>query len=537
MKEILKKAGSFYEKAVISLARRSVNLLPKEAFIFLIAIKKFFTPGRNSIPWFIASLRMKNLKSQDREYYRRIKNENYGKYTDSSVKAVLYAAAGPEYRICDFGCGEGDLVYALRKAGFNCLGFENSKTILSSKNSEYIFDVSSFFNSGKKFDIVCLFSVLEHIEKDDINSFVGKIAAFSKDWIICSIPLYPDNLPVFYDDPTHRIFEEESFWNRIFMSHGFYRAYGPPERLPFVNLLIYRRRKSKISEIWNLNGSNIVRTRMSIGDNLCFLPVLKKIKERYPEISFYLSNDSSYTDMLLSSGLFAGEPREPLPGENIAEFHFARNLSIHLKQEFAAQAGLLEKDLPAPEIFPSQKDKIDFEKRGPCLAVDIRSGWKSRVWPVENFEKVCALLKKKFKVQIIEVGKNSWSGAAKSVSGKLKTADISFVDKLTITQTAWVIRECGFFLGNDSGLAHLAAAVKAKSFVIYGPAEASLRAHGDMTVPFYDEECYGCYTKGIYGEKKLKLGCPRIHHKCMRKVKPEIVAARIAFVMGLKNGT
>ncbi|GAB4031436.1 MAG: hypothetical protein Fur0012_08610 [Elusimicrobiota bacterium] len=536
MRSVLIGIGRLYEKAILFIARRDAKGMLKKPLILLMGLKKFLSPGKKSALWLRAFLDIASRGGQDYSYYEAVHNENYSLYLSSCLKAVLYAAPAAKARICDFGCGRGELVKKLRELGYEAEGFDSSPLAIKEKVSPYVSKAPLSDFSVKKYEILCFFSVLEHIERDKIDDFLASTGNLSSDWIICSIPLYPENLSDFYDDPTHRIFECSSFWDRAFEKAGFYRAYSPVEPLPFLNLMIYRKKKKSVNEILDTEGVNAVRTRMSMGDNICILPALSALKEKFPKISFHLTPDSTYLSLLSLSSVFSGPEREPLPGEKTLEFHFASNLSVHLKDEFASQAGLWQESLPAPEIYLSEKDKIDFEPEGKWLAVDIRSGWESRRWPAENFEKTCRILKEKWKVKIAEVGKNGWSSMAYFKKGKLSCSDINFTDRLSLNQTAWVISKCGFFLGNDSGLAHLAAAVKARSFVLYGPAQAELRSHEGFTSAFFDTECYACYTKGLYAEPELRNGCPRKHHKCMKNIKPEMVAEAVAAGMGLKNG-
>lgn len=536
MRSIAVRIGNLYEKAILFIARRDSKGLLKRTLILLMGFKKFLSPGKKSALWLRAFWGMDSFNVQEDSYYEVIHNENYPVYLSSCLKAVLYAAPATGARICDFGCGRGELVKKLRELGYEAEGFDSSPAAIKEKVSTHVKEASLLDFSGKKYEILCFFSVLEHIEKGSIDDFLASAGNLSSDWIICSIPVYPENLSDFYDDPTHRTFEDSAFWDRAFEKAGFYRAYSPVEPLPFLNPMIYRRKKKVVNEICDTSAVNAVRTRMSMGDNICILPALTALKEKFPEISFHLTPDSTYSSLLSLSPAFSGPEQEPRPGEKILEFHFARDLSVHLKKEFASQAGLEQEILPAPRIYLSEKDKIDFTPEGKWLAVDIRSGWESRRWPAENFEKTCRMLKEKWGVKIAEVGKNGWSSMAYFKNGKLSCCDINFTDRLSLNQTAWVIAKCGFFLGNDSGLAHLAAAVGARSFVLYGPAQAELRYHKGFTSAFFDTECYACYTKGLYGEPELRKGCPRGHHKCMKKIKPEIVAEAVAAGMGFRNG-
>ncbi len=537
------KFVNFYEKIVLSMSYRDKYDNFKNVLIFMMAIKKLFSPGKKFLFWLYPSLGLRFNVGQDSKYYERIHNENYSVYLESCLKAVMYAVPDHKTKICDLGCGTGDLVKKLREMGYDAEGYESSPNALNKKVSNHVFKLDESLFS-KKFDIVCLFSVVEHIEKEEISNFLSKIYNISSDWVICSIPVYPNSIRDFYDDPTHRIFERPSFWDEVFEKAGFYKAYVPAEILPFINTMIYRKKKKTVNKIFNISGPNLVRMRMSIGDNLCVLPSLELIKQKFKDISLYLSEDSTYKDILSLSPVFSGISDRAMSGVNIVEFHFARDLSVHLNREFANQAGLDEVDLPMAELRLSKEDEIDFDLSLPCLAVDTRSGWASRLWPFENFEKTCRILKESFKIKIIEIGRyskywmvNGTCGFDKRRSRELRLsyADIDFTNRLTLRQTAWIISKCGFFLGNDSGLAHIAALVKAKSFVLYGPAESKLRAYNGFTFPFFDTECYGCYTKGIYREPELKKGCPLRHHKCMRKIKPDTVAMKIAEVMNLER--
>jgi ADP-heptose:LPS heptosyltransferase len=54
----------------------------------------------------------------------------------------------------------------------------------------------------------------------------------------------------------------------------------------------------------------------------------------------------------------------------------------------------------------------------------------------------------------------------------------SYVDKLTVRETASVLKSCRLYIGNDSGLSHLASAVKTNNIAIYIHARlASCRYH------------------------------------------------------------
>lgn len=103
-------------------------------------------------------------------------------------------------------------------------------------------------------------------------------------------------------------------------------------------------------------------------------------------------------------------------------------------------------------------------------------------WPVEKFVKLAQyLLQKKVAEKIVLVGS---AGEASLAEDFLKSGIPceNQVGKLSITETAWVIKKSKLFLGNDGGLLHLARAVFKPAIGIYGPADP--RVYG----PYQDSD-------------------------------------------------
>ncbi len=91
-------------------------------------------------------------------------------------------------------------------------------------------------------------------------------------------------------------------------------------------------------------------------------------------------------------------------------------------------------------------------------------------WSVEKFAQLAQhLLDKKTAQKIVLIG----SAGEKELAAeflKLGVPAEDWTGKLSITETAWVIKKSKLFLGNDGGLLHLARAVFKPVIGIYGPA-------------------------------------------------------------------
>jgi hypothetical protein len=93
-----------------------------------------------------------------------------------------------------------------------------------------------------------------------------------------------------------------------------------------------------------------------------------------------------------------------------------------------------------------------------AVAIDVNAGWPSRMWPLEKFQRLAdRLLKAGW--YVVQVGRHD--------AGLRIRCSASFLNKLTVRETAVLLSRCELFVGNESGLMHLAAAVGTPQVVIY----------------------------------------------------------------------
>lgn len=69
--------------------------------------------------------------------------------------------------ILDYGCGNGDFLFEMRTKGFKVYGVESSESgrILSRDKLLKVYDENEFYKLDKKFDIITLWHVFEHVPK------------------------------------------------------------------------------------------------------------------------------------------------------------------------------------------------------------------------------------------------------------------------------------------------------------------------------------------------------------------------------------
>ena len=146
----------------------------------------------------------------------------------------------------------------------------------------------------------------------------------------------------------------------------------------------------------------------------------------------------------------------------------------------------------------------------------------SRRYPVERFAAVASALARDHGWRIVSVGAGDDAGRADDVVAGLGDAGISLGGTLGLGDLAALIAAAPVLITNNSGPAHLAAAVGTPVVDVY--ALTNLQ-HAPWGVPSrvvtHDVPCKGC----------LRSTCPLKHHACLMGVEPgDVVAAALELV-------
>lgn len=146
------------------------------------------------------------------------------------------------------------------------------------------------------------------------------------------------------------------------------------------------------------------------------------------------------------------------------------------------------------------------------------AGFYTKKWPIEYFIKIVEILINERKDKIIILG-----GPADIDDGrKLKISDrvIDLTGRLSLLESAIVLKYAKAVLSNDSGLMHIATAVKTPVVAIFG---STVEEFGFF--PFRSKHCIiqnedlSCRPCSHIG----KYYCPKGHFKCMLEIEPPIV--------------
>lgn len=125
------------------------------------------------------------------------------------------------------------------------------------------------------------------------------------------------------------------------------------------------------------------------------------------------------------------------------------------------------------EMWFNDNDQARAQARLPSLedgdvriALSISAGSPKREWPVENFIELIKLIARFKKIEWIIVGAGERAVASSRKIEKECPYVINLVNQNSLRETAAVINLCAMYLGGDTGLMHIAAALGKPGIVI-----------------------------------------------------------------------
>jgi hypothetical protein len=227
----------------------------------------------------------------------------------------------------------------------------------------------------------------------------------------------------------------------------------------------------------------ILRIRGSLGDEVALTALPREIRKNDSEEKIFV--ECNRPELFETNPHI--HPRNEVGGRLI-DLKLAPDYTVgNLVHQYAKQIGLTCVSDSTPDLYLSgEKGAIDPWK----IAIDTWAGWPRRRWPIENWRKVAHCLKDRG-YTVVEVG-----ATVPDCIGRKRSEFIGFgqclVDKLSVRQTAYFLRECRLFIGSDSGLMHVAAAVDTPQVVLYA-------------VPWYGRAYQS--TSPLFSLSHLACGC------------------------------
>ena len=260
-------------------------------------------------------------------------------------------------------------------------------------------------------------------------------------------------------------------------------------------------------------GKILVLRGGAIGDFILTLPVLAALRQHFPQTRLEVLGYPSVATLALTAGV--ADASRSIDARPLASF-FARRgeLASELQEYFAGFAiilsylydpdGVLQEnvarcskaqfiagphrpddqaDIHATEVFlkPLERLAIFGADPVPRLAFDSRpssfdsvlalhpgSGSEKKNWPEGNWAQLLQHLVKATRHQLLLVGGEAEGDRLQRLAQTLPPARIEIAQGLPLVALAARLQSCHAFIGHDSGISHLAAAVGLPGLALWG---------------------------------------------------------------------
>jgi ADP-heptose:LPS heptosyltransferase len=185
---------------------------------------------------------------------------------------------------------------------------------------------------------------------------------------------------------------------------------------------------------------------------------------------------------------------------------------IHLGKDYEKQA---ERKLTALEMEPHHR----------FIAVHPGAGNSMKRWPMDRYKKLIYELLRIRSDMILIIEGPAEVGLASEIAQGLDGSRVRKVEGVSAGVLAGIIARSDGYIGNDSGVSHLAAAVGVPSLVLFGPTKpCNWSPLGRQVQVLCSQEfCPACNA------------CPPLQHTCLESLAVETV--RNEFLALLLNGS
>ena len=158
-------------------------------------------------------------------------------------------------------------------------------------------------------------------------------------------------------------------------------------------------------------------------------------------------------------------------------------------------------DPPAPVLWTSAEDDASaarlLDTGAPVIMIGPTANWQGKVWPAERFAELVRRLTAPggpaHGAKIAVTAAPTERPQAQPVLDSVPPETLIDLVGLSLNETAACLKRCRAYVGNDSGIMHMAAAAGIPTLGLFGPSRSELyapwgeNAHSLRTVESYDD--------------------------------------------------
>ena len=165
------------------------------------------------------------------------------------------------------------------------------------------------------------------------------------------------------------------------------------------------------------------------------------------------------------------------------------------------------------------------------IAIAPGAKWFTKRWLPERYIEVCRKVIEDLKSSLIFLGDSGEYDLCHRICSNVSGSAFNLAGRSSFAFAAAIMQRSMLFLGSDSGLGHLAAAVKTPSVIIFGP---TVKEFGFF--PFRNRSVV--VEKDLYCRPCSHIGsdkCPEGHFRCMAEISVEEVFQAVSSLLSTSD--
>jgi heptosyltransferase-3 len=177
-------------------------------------------------------------------------------------------------------------------------------------------------------------------------------------------------------------------------------------------------------------------------------------------------------------------------------FKLSNHATIHLhsaEKHYASLGNDVHVAMPNTCIWLSKKERdfadAVFKDKSRVLTIGLGANTSEKIWPTQHYALLANALAHFFD-EVLLVGDQHDAKLATIFKATCTLPVVDFCGKLDLLETTALMKKTLFFIGNDSGLGHLASAIGLKSFTIFGTGQPKRYAPWNKNAIWYQDPAH-----------------------------------------------
>jgi heptosyltransferase-2 len=193
-----------------------------------------------------------------------------------------------------------------------------------------------------------------------------------------------------------------------------------------------------------------------------------------------------------------------------------------------------------PKLYPDDTDyaaaddllkRHDVRPDETLFGISPGSVWATKRWLPDRFAESAKRLTDEHTGRVVLFGGADDEALCRQIAEQSGVSPINAAGQLSLLQSAALASRCAVMISNDTGMAHIAAAMDTPVIALFGPTVTSLgfTPYGDRHQII--EQSLSCRPCGTHGGPQ----CPIATHACMQEITVNIVMKTISTMIQTLN--